>query len=41
MNLLLSGLDTVECAYYLRCGCITKAFLKEVRELKDLDEVFK
>jgi hypothetical protein len=35
MNLLLSGLDTVECAYYLRPGPHCKLNFEELREQKE------
>jgi hypothetical protein len=35
MNLLLSGLDTVECAYYLRCGCISNLDFDALRAQRE------
>ncbi|MEO9230735.1 MAG: hypothetical protein ABI216_17575 [Devosia sp.] len=35
MKLLLSGLDTVDCAYYLRCGCISNLDFAALREKRE------
>jgi len=35
MKLLLSGLDTVECAYYLRSGCISNLDFAALRERRE------
>lgn len=35
MNLLLSGIDTVECAYYLRSGCIHNLNFEALRAHKE------
>lgn len=35
MKLLLSGLDTVECAYYLRSGCISNLDFAALRAQRE------
>jgi hypothetical protein len=35
MKLLLSGLDTIECAYYLQCGCISNLKFDALREQRE------